>query len=339
MSIVLVTGGAGFIGSHLVDRLLERGAAVRVLDNLSSGSLRNLQAAADGPAGPAASGSGRRLELMVGDVRDERLVRKAMQHVDRVFHVAALSPRAGALARPNEMHAVNAQGTLNVLQAAAAEGARRVVFGSCASVYGAGDREPSSESSPPQPASIFAASKLAGEIYCQAYQNTGQVETVALRYFTVYGPRQTAALDGALVPLLVEQLRRRRRPAISGDGRASQDFMFVDDAVEATLAAMEAKAAAGRVINVASGQLASPIEVLDIVNRLLRTDMVPRLVPRRGAVAACPRPGIGLAREILGSTPRVSLVAGVARVVESLGEADDEGLLAEVAPREERSQL
>lgn len=345
MGIVLVTGGAGFIGSHLVDRLLESGAVVRVLDNLSTGSLRNLQAAADGRGGsdgsPGALGSGRRLELMIGDVRDDRLVRRAMRNAECVFHMAAVPPSTAALTNPLELHTVNVQGTLNVLQGAATEGVPRVVFASCASVYGAAGSTPIGEDCPTHPVSVFAASKLAGEIYCRAYHSAHKLQTVALRYFSVYGPRQNGVSEGALVPALIDTLRRRRRPLIAGDGRSARDFLFVEDAVQATLAAAASPEAAGRVINVGSGQPASALEVLDILKRLLRSDAVPRLTQRSAEPAAPMTARTTLAAELLGCAPRVSLVNGLARSAQFFADAEraDEPLLAEVGSHEERSDV
>ena len=343
MSIVLVTGGAGFIGSHLVDRILDQGLGVRVLDNLSTGSLRNLQAAADRQAAPgsSAAGAGRhpRLELMIGDIRDEKLVRKAMQRVERVFHLAALPARGGASSWPAELHTVNVQGTLNVLQAATAEGVRRVVFASCASVYGPADGAPLAEDSLPRPASVFAASKLAAEVYCQAYQSAHHLETVILRFFAVYGPRQNALTEGAIVPALIDTLRRGQRPVIAGDGRDPRDFLYIDDAVETTLGAGDAPAAAGRVINVASGQMASVMEMLDILNRLLRTAAVPRLSRPRLTAPVTARAETALARQLLRHAPRTSLVTGLARAVDAVADRQEEGLLAEVGLREERSDV
>ncbi len=343
MGIVLVTGGAGFLGSHLVDRLLERGHRVRVLDNLSTGSLRNLQPAADWqsrPERPAApSRPGPRLELMIGDIRDETLVRKAMQHVEWVFHMAALPASAGSPTTPTEIHTVNVQGTLNVLHAATAEGVRRVMFASCASVYGCPDTLPIGEECPPQPVSVFGASKLAGEIYCRAYQRAHHLEVVSLRYFTVYGPRQNWLRDNAIVPSLIETLRQHRRPVIFGDGRASQDFLYVDDAVAATLAAASALEAAGRAINIGSGQTASVIEVLEILKRLLGIHTVPRLARSRSGQAPPVRAEVTLAANLLGCSPRVSIVAGLARAVQFFADRDEESLLAEVGPREQRSDV
>jgi len=345
MSIVLVTGGAGFIGSHLVQRLLELGGEIRVLDNLSTGSLRNLQPAADQHSWPVgvdqASRPQRRLELMVGDVRDDKLVRKAMRHVDCVFHLAAVPGGPGTSANPSDVHSVNVQGTLNVLQAATAEGVRRVVFASCSSVYGTPEALPVLEDHPAQPVTLFAAAKLAGEIYCRAYHAARHVETVILRYFMVYGPRETGAGRSGVVPGLIDTLRRRRRPAIEGDGRAGHDVVYVEDAVEATLAAATVPAAIGRTFNIGSGQSTSVIEMLDILNRLLRTDVVPRFTRVRGTATRPLRARIALATEVLGWSPRISLVTGLARSAQFFAETEDghDRILAEVGSHEERPDV
>jgi nucleoside-diphosphate-sugar epimerase len=338
MAIALVTGGAGFIGSHLVDALLEQGVDVRVLDNLSTGSLRNLQTSPE--RGSAPSRPGRRIELMIGDVRGDRLARKAMRHVDCVYHLAGLPPGTSAGGH-GEVHTVNVQGTLNVLQAAATEGVRRVVFASCASIYGATDGAPIGEDRAALPFSVFGASKLAGEIYCRAYHASRHVETVLLRYFNVYGPRQNSVLHGALVPALIETLRRGRRPVLAGDGGTGQDFLFVDDAVTATVAAAQAPRAAGCAVNVGSGQLATPLEIIGILNRLLRTDAVPRQGRPRLDPPAPARANIGLAADLLGWAPRVSVVSGLAHTVQFFAEAEqhEEGLLAEVGSHEERADF
>ncbi len=188
---------------------------------------------------------------------------------------------------------------------------------------------------------VFAASKLAGEIYCRAYHVSRHLETVLLRYFNVYGPRQNAVLHGAFVPALIDTLRRGRRPAFAGDGRGGQDFIYIDDAVAATVAAGSAAGASGRAINVGSGQLTSPVEILGILNRLLRTDAVPRQTRARAEPPSLARADRGLAAEVLGWAPRVSLVTGLAHAVQFFSEADqqDEPLLAEVGSHEERSDF
>jgi UDP-glucose 4-epimerase len=346
MSIVLVTGGAGFIGSHLVERLLEQGGEIRVLDNLSTGSLRNLQPATDRYLGPIGAELGgrrqRRLELIVGDVRDERLVRKVMRRVDCVIHLAAVSSeQLGGLVNGSEVHTVNVQGTLNVLQAATAEGVRRVVFGSCGSVYGAPERLPVIEEEPARPVTIFGASKLAGEIYCRAFDASQHVETVTLRYFGVYGPRDAGRDGRAVVPGLIDTVRRRRRPGVEGDGRIGHDLVYVDDAAEVTLAAARAPGARGRTFNVGSGQSTTVLELLDILNRLMRTDIVPRFVRGRPGMPRPLRARVTLAREILGWTPRTSLVTGLARCVQHVAEMEsgNEELFAAVGDHEKRPDV
>jgi UDP-glucose 4-epimerase len=331
MAIVLVTGGAGFIGSHLVERLLHARAVVRVLDNLSTGCVRNLQPKVE----PDTVASGRRLELIVGDIRDETLVRKVMRQVECVFHLAALPAPALLPAHVGEMHAVNVQGTLNVLQAAAGHGVRRVVFASCGSIYGPATDRAVSEDDAPQPASLFAASKLAGEIYCRTFSRGHGLDTVALRYFGVYGPRQPA--HGGPVPAILKSLRRAVRPALGAGADVPGDLLHVDDAVAATVAAAEV-GAAGPILNIASGQSASALEILDILTRLLRPDPPPR---GRPGEPTRPRVDATRARHLLGWLPMVSLVDGLARLVES---ADDRrgaehSELAQVVSGEERPDV
>jgi nucleoside-diphosphate-sugar epimerase len=339
MHNVLITGGAGFIGSHLADRLLADGASVRVLDNLSTGSLANLRSAARWRAngGGAAPPPGNRLEVVLGDIRDRELVRRAMRGIQCVFHLAALPPRGASIADPADFHTVNVQGTLNVLQASLVEGVSRVVFASCASVYGTLAPGQALEDGPAQPASLFAASKLAGEMYCRVFHTKHRLETVALRYFTVYGPRQTRVDDSLSVPGFIEALRRRR-PVTDAEFPAALDFTYVDDAVDATVAAATVPEAAGQTINVGSGQTASVQEVLSILSRLLGLPAVPASWP---PPAPAPRPRQrqpSRATALLGCVPRVSLVTGLSRVAQSLvdSEAPQNQILAEIGADEER---
>ena len=337
MPIVLVTGGAGFLGSHLVDRLLADGASVRVLDNLSTGSLDNLRAAARWRSTDAAAAlaNGNRLEVILGDIRDRQLVRRAMRRVQGVFHLAALPPRGATLADPAEFHTVNVQGTLNVLEAALAEGAGRVVLASCASVYGSPAPGRVMEDGPVQPASLFSASKLAGEMYCRVFHTKHRLETVALRYFTVYGPRQTRGDDSLTVAAFIDAMRRRR-PVMDADPATALDFTYVDDAVDATVAAAAAAAAAGQTINVGSGQTASVQEALSILSRLLGLPPVAGAWPESASVPEARQPQASRAAELLGYVPRVSLVAGLSRVVQSLSECQqsNDPALAEIGADE-----
>ncbi len=321
MRTVLVTGGAGFIGSHLVDQLLDGGAAVRVLDNLSTGSLRNLQAAAERHSRAGTGSNGSCLEVIIGDIRDRGLLRKALRNVKYVFHLAALPPGAVSITDPGDVHSVNVEGTLNVLHGALTEGVWRVVLASCASVYGTPDGVPVPEDAPARPASLFAASKVAAETYCRAFHARHQLDTVTLRLFSIYGPRQKGATDGALVPLLVDTLRRRR-PFVEQDDRSAEDFTYVDDVVAAMLNAGCAPRAAGRIINIGSGQMVAISDVLSILASLLRTSVVPGF-PRNPEARPWQICGATrLATELLGFTPRVPLIAGLARVVRALEDAE-----------------
>lgn len=322
MRTVLVTGGAGFIGSHLVDQLLDGGAAVRVLDNLSTGSPVNLQSAAErhsrnGRGVP----NGGRLEVIIGDVRDRELLRKALRSVKYVFHLAALPTRALPITDLGDIHAVNVEGTLNVLHGALTEGVWRVVLGSCASVYGSPETVPVGEDAPLRPMSLFAASKVAAETYCRAFHARHQLETVMLRYFSVYGPRQGASSSGTLTPALINQLRQRR-PFVEPDEGCAEDFVYVDDAVAATLAAARAPRAAGRVINVGSGQMVALGDVRAILGNLLQTPITTAI--QKGAASPLHRicAHTTLATELLDFSPRVSLIAGLARMISSMDEAD-----------------
>lgn len=330
MRTVLVTGGAGFIGSHLVDQLLADGAAVRVLDNLSTGSLINLEAAAGRhPRNGAPSGS--RLEVVIGDIRDREVLRRALRNVKYVFHLAALPGTLVSIAeRSDDVHAVNVEGTLNLLHGALTEGVWRVVLGSCASVYGMPDTVPVSEDSALRPTNLFAASKVAAETYCRAFHARHQLDTVMLRYFTVYGERQRATSGGGITPQLVEALRQRR-PFVDRDGRGEEDFTYVGDAVAATLAAARAPRVAGRVVNVGSGQMVPISAVVDILGDLLRTSVSPRFRQDQDAPAYRICADTALASELLDFGARVSLIAGLARTVRSLVEAE-EPVRARLAP-------
>jgi len=321
MRTVLVTGGAGFIGSHLVDQLLESGTSVRVLDNLSTGSLGNLQAAADyQPRGPGLL-TGSRLEVIIGDVRDRELLRKALRGVKYVFHLAALPASAASVTDPGDIHAVNVEGTLNLLHGALTEGVWRVVLGSCSSVYGTPGTLPVGEDALLAPNTLFAASKVAAETYCRAFYARHQLDTVTLRFFSVYGPRQRPCPPATVMPGIIEALRQRR-PFTDLDERSADDFIYASDAVGAILAAAQAPRAAGRVINVGSGQMMSIDEVQHIVAKLLKTSVPtprPRL-PGAQAYQMCAR--TSLASELLDFTPRVSLIAGLAHVVRSIIEEE-----------------
>ncbi len=321
MRTVLVTGGAGFIGSHLVDQLLDGGAAVRVLDNLSTGSLVNLKVAAERHSRDGAVVNSSRLEVVIGDVRDREVLRKALRDVKYVFHLAALPGGSGAAGDFADVHAVNVEGTLNLLHGALREGVWRVVLASCASVYGSGDTVAVSEDAPLRPTSLFGAYKVAAETYCQAFHARHQLDIVVLRYFSVYGPRQKAVPGGPLLANLIGAMRKRR-PLEHYRSTRTDDVIYVEDAVAATLAAARAPRAGGQAVNVGSGEMTSIGDVLRILSGLLGTPVDVGLLKRwegepRGVIADTSR-----ARALLDFVPRISVTAGLAEVVRGLVEAD-----------------
>lgn len=242
MATYLVTGGAGFIGSNIVDELLKRGQRVRVLDNFSTGREENVTEFTS------------RVELIRGDVRDEDAVDTAVKGCDYVLHQAALASVPRSIADPTSNNQVNVQGTLNVLQAAKRHGVRRVVYASSSSVYGDSQELPKVETMPPNPRSPYAVAKLAAEYYCRVFGELYGVPTVSLRYFNVFGPRQDPNSQySAVIPLFVKALIEGKAPTIFGDGETSRDFTYISNVVNANLLACEANVTGARVYNIACG--------------------------------------------------------------------------------------
>jgi len=259
---VLVTGGGGFIGSNLVRALVERGDEVRVLDNFSTGRRANL------------ASLGREIEVVEGDLRSYERVHTAVRGGDVVFHQGALGSVARSVQDPLTTTAVNVEGTLNVLLAARDEDVRRVVFASSSSVYGNAERMPLSEEQAPNPISPYGVAKLAAERFCVSFGHVYGLETVALRYFNVFGPRQDPSSQySAVIPKFIVALQQGQAPEIYGDGEQSRDFTFIDDVVQANLLAIDAPHAAGRAFNIACGQQRSLNELVRVLNRLLGTDI------------------------------------------------------------------
>lgn len=302
--LTLVTGGAGFIGSNLADALLDQGHEVRIVDDLSTGVRDNIPAAA---------------EFVEGSVADPDVVDAAMSGVEVVYHQAALGSVARSVANPLGSDHANAHGTLAVLDAAHRHGVRRVVCASSSSVYGGADVRPTPESTPLVPRSPYAVTKLVGEHYARVFHELHGLETVALRYFNVYGPRQRPdAAYAAVIPLFIAALREGRAPQVHGDGRQSRDFAFVEDVVRANLLAADAPAAAcsGRAYNIAGGSEQSLLELLDILRDVLGSDVAAvHVAPRVGDVRHS-YADLTAARTDLGYEPQVSFAEGLARTVE-----------------------
>lgn len=314
MAVVLVVGGAGFIGSHLVEALLDQGHTVRVLDNLSTGPLRNLRIATRQVAlrpERQRPPSNAQLDFTFGDVRDPVVVRKAVRGAKYIFHHAACPANGLSLRHAEEITAVNVHGTLNVLRAAQAEGVRRVVCASSWSVYGDGRPLPLGEDLKLAPRSPYAASKAAGEAYCRAYWESYRLETVCLRYFNVYGPFQSLSV----VPRFILALLQGISPTVHGDGEQTRDFIFVDDAVRATLAAAVVPDVAGRCVNVASGRMCSIQELLRTLSAVIGREIAPRFAPPKPGEVRQSLGDTTLARTLLKTTAQVSLKEGLCRTV------------------------
>lgn len=239
----LVTGGAGFIGSNIVEELVDRNESVRVLDNLSTGRRENIEPFMD------------KIEFIEGDLRDLDAVRKAVEGVDYVLHQGALPSVPRSIDEPLTTNEVNVNGTLKVLIAARDAGVKRVVYASSSSIYGNSEVLPKREDMPPNPLSPYAISKLAGENYCRIFYQIYGLETVCLRYFNVFGPRQDPTSQySAVIPKFINAMLNGERPIIYGDGKQSRDFTFVANVVQANLLACEANGVAGELFNVACGE-------------------------------------------------------------------------------------
>jgi len=305
MSNVLVTGGAGFIGSHLVDALLARGDHVRVFDNFSTGNRANLDQ------------TNPRLEIVDGDLTDPQAVAQAVDGMDLVFHQAALSSVPRSVERPLDTNAACVTGTLHVLDAARRAGVRRLVYAASSSAYGDQPTSSKRETDLPAPISPYGAAKLAAEYYCQAFTATYGFETVSLRYFNVFGPRQDPGSPySAVIPLFITAILNGQQPKIFGDGHQSRDFCYVANVVHANLLAAEAQGAAGKVFNVACGQTTSLLELLAQLNRLLGTDVKPIHEPARAGDVRESLADITQARRILGYEPLVGFNEGLERSIE-----------------------
>jgi nucleoside-diphosphate-sugar epimerase len=304
-SVVLVTGGAGFIGSHIVDALLDQGRTVRVLDNLSTGSLDNLRHRAG------------ELEIIEGDLRDIDTCYRACKGAETVFHQAALPSVPRSIADPLTSNAVNVDGTLQMLMAARDEGVRRFIFASSSSVYGNTAVSPKHEDLPTCPLSPYAINKLTGEHYCKVFHSLYGLETVVLRYFNVFGPRQNPNNQySAVIPKFVAAAMRGDQVILNGDGTTSRDFTYVDNVVQANLLASWVPGAAGGVFNVGCGgshtlnDLCRGIEAA--TGRRLRVEHAPA---REGDVQHS-RADISAARERLRYDPAISFQMGLERTVQ-----------------------
>src|SRR3990167_2395294 len=316
----LVTGGAGFIGSHIAQRLVAMGGRVRVLDNFSFGRQENLRGLED------------KVEVVFGDLLDQGAVRKAMEGGEVVFHQAALRSGSFSVENPALVNRVNVEGTINVLVAARDAGVKRVVYASSSSVYGNGLVLPKSEQQIPSPISPYAVSKLTGEYYCKVFTELYGVETVSLRYFNVYGPRQDPNSQyAAVIPRFIRWAFRGEPLEVHGNGLQSRDFTYIDNVVAANLRAAHSREGIGGVFNVGQGKAHTLLDLVDLLQETLGIEL--RLLHTAG------RPGdvrdtladIFQAERCLAYRPQVSFEEGIARSVEYLGRQIEQGALPEPA--------
>ncbi len=304
--LYVVTGGAGFIGSHVAEALLARGDRVRIIDNFSTGRRGNLATFRDD------------VDLVEGDIRSYERAHKAVQGADYVIHLAALPSVPRSVQDPLTTNEVNVTGTLNILSASRDAGVRRVVFASSSSVYGASPDLPKRESLRPAPISPYGVSKLAAEQYCMAFNAVYDLEAVALRYFNVFGPRQDPQSQySGVVALFLRLGAEGKPPTIFGDGNQTRDFTYVTNVATATLSAAASSTAVGRVINIACGQPHSVNELLAAVQAVVGKPVTPvYLAPREGDIEHS-YADVSVARELLGYRPLVALDEGIRRTFDS----------------------
>ena len=300
----LITGGAGFIGANLAHALVGRGEAVRILDDFSTGRLRNL------------AGIEAQVELVRGDLREPAAVAQAVAGVEIVLHQAALNSNPRSIQEPGLTHAVNVTGTLHLLEAARAAGVRRLVYASSSSVYGDTPGLPKTEDLPLAPKAPYGVAKLAAELYCRVFTQVYGFETVSLRYFNVFGPRQLPDSEyAAVIPRMLRRMLRGERPVIFGDGTQSRDFTPVQNVVAANLLAATAPAAAGAVCNIAGGQAATLTQLVQWLNEGLGTSLAPEYAPPRPVDILHSYAAIQRAERLLGYTPAVTVPEGLRQTI------------------------
>lgn len=303
---VLVTGGAGFIGSHIVDRLVELGAQVKVIDDFSEGKEENIAQITD------------KIELIKGDIRDLELLRKITKGVKFVFHQAARRSVPKSVDDPLTYNDVNVTGILNLLLASSENKVERFVYASSSSIYGEIDeKKPQVETSIPKLISPYAATKIAGEYYCRVFNETYGLKTVSLRYFNVFGPRQSLESQYAVViPKFITCILRDEQPPIHGDGLQSRDFTYVSNVVDANLLSAIKKEAAGEVLNIAIGETYNLLQLVENINKIIGKNIKPTFTPPRPGDVRYTWADISKAKKLLGFSPQVNFLEGLKKTIE-----------------------
>ncbi len=306
---VLVTGGSGFIGSHIVKELLSQGADVIVLDNLSTGKLSNLEEVQD------------QITFQEGDIRDLDLLHDLLVEIDFVFHQAAFVSVPLSMENPDQCFEINAAGTIQLMSAAARAGVKRFVFASSAAVYGDNPHIPLQESAKLKPQSPYAVSKLVDELYKDLYTENFGLEVVALRYFNVYGPKQPPDSDyAAAIPIFIRRMMQDQQPVVYGDGGQSRDFIYVEDVARANVLAAESALAPGEAFNICSGKEINILDLIKIIGGVLNIN--PKIIfedPRSGDIYR----SVGdpaYAGEMLGFKPEFSLESGLRKTAEAIAD-------------------
>lgn len=302
---VLITGGAGFIGSNLVQTMVRTDAKIRVLDNLSTGKKENIV------------GCIKELEFIEGDIRDRNILKKSLQGVDIIFHLAALSSVPRSIADPFSTDQVNSQATLMLLIEARDCGVKRVVYGSSSSIYGDSPVLPKEESMSPEPKSPYALSKYAGERYCQLFYSLYGMETVALRYFNVFGPKQDPFSQyAAVIPKFIVNILEKKNLTIYGNGEQTRDFTYVDNVIKANLLAAETESAPGEVINIACGNRVTVLELSDFLMEAMGIKVERGFVDPQPGEVKHSQASIDKAMSLLGYKPCIDLWEGLRRTIE-----------------------
>jgi UDP-glucose 4-epimerase len=303
----LVTGGAGFIGSNITESLLAQGHFVRIFDNFATGKRENISDFLQNPS----------FELAEGDLRNFQDVQQATKDIDFVLHQGALPSVPRSVADPITTNEVNVNGTLHVLQAARENKVKRVVYAASSSAYGNSPTLPKEESMPPMPLSPYAVSKFGGEAYCRVFHQIYGLETVALRYFNVFGPKQDPTSQySAVIPKFIRMIKQGESPVIFGDGLQSRDFTYVDNNIRANILACTAKNAPGKVYNVACGQRFTLIQLVEAINNIMGTTVQPVFEPDRAGDVKHSLAAITRAQHDLGFEVSVDFLHGLQKTVE-----------------------
>ncbi len=306
MSKYLVTGGAGFIGSHIVEELVRCGKKVRVIDNLCTGKREYLNSVKS------------KIELIIGDIRDLKTLRKAVKGIDYVIHQAALRSVPRSIENPGDTNEVNITGTLNVLIASRDAKVNRVVYASSSSVYGDSKELPKRETLPPAPISPYAVSKLTGEYYCRVFSKTFGLETVSLRYFNVFGPRQDPkSLYAAVVPKFIEWAMKNQKLQIHGDGKQSRDFTYIANVVQANILATKVKRTNGEAYNVACNERYTVLQIAEAIAKVLEKKLEYNFLPTRKGDVRHTLADISAIKKNLGYSPKVRFMDGMKITVNS----------------------